>query len=332
MAANWIDKGGYYSFDRLSAKMRFATQPYMPLKQFVRDEPVIGSKAGDTVNIPKAYNLTRAYPTSALSETSPMTETDWTAGTTSVTISEWGDAVPFTEKFMRLSDFDPQDITSKLLMHSMAKNQNYLIITELKKTGLKYAATGTAGTAPTRGVPATWGADPGTWARSLEAWDLRQLRADAMDTYGIPPLTGEVSEFAQYALVGSQGIMNCFLADSTVQSAINASWTSAGRDNPLLRGSIGIYNGVLLILDTSGLLGGLQDTNYSGEAVFFGDDAVVSATALYPEIRVKTPEDYGRDRGIAWYGLYGYRLVGGDAEAEWTAGHARAIHLTSSAT
>lgn len=330
MATNWIDKGGYFAYDRLSAKLRFAAQPLMPLKRFVRDEPVLGSMAGDTVNITHAYDLSSAYPTSPLTETAPMPENASTEGTVTLTLDEWGDTVPFTEKFMRLSDFSPEEITTKRLMKSMALAQNYEIIREMKTTDLKYGPT--SATATTTGTFSAVGADPGTWLRSLNVTDLLALRAKALDTYGIPPLTGPVSEVAQFGLVCSQTVLNNFLVDSSIAAALNASFTGSGASNPLLKGTLGVAYGVLFMLDTSGMLSSAAvDSTFTGEALFFGDDAVVSATALYPEIRVKTPEDYGRDRGIGWYGIYGYKLVGGSTAAEIAGGVNRVIHLTGTA-
>ena len=41
----------------------------------------------------------------------------------------------------------------------------------------------------------------------------------------------------------------------------------------------------------------------------FGADAVMEAVALQEEIRAKIPGDYGRSRGIAWYGILGFAKI-----------------------
>jgi len=48
---------------------------------------------------------------------------------------------------------------------------------------------------------------------------------------------------------------------------------------------------------------------YKGGAVFFGEDAVLKAVAIAPEIREKIPADFGRDKALAWYGLLAYQIV-----------------------
>jgi N4-gp56 family major capsid protein len=327
MATTWTSKGGYLSFDRLSAKLRYATQQISPLMQFVRDEPKLGGNKGDTVNITKIYNATREYPTTPLSETAPIPANDWTQNQVSLTLDEWGDSFDLTEKFTTLSDFDPNDITTRLLMDSMKKNQNYLIATELKKTALKYAPT--SATAATAGTFTKDGTDPGNFARALNKTDLYALRDAAIDTYRLPPLTGPISEVAQYAMACSQHVISAFMQDSDIANALNYSYMGNGNGNPLLKGSLGVFNGVIFYLDTQNFAT-TQDT-FSGEAVFFGDDAVVSGTAIYPELRRKDGVDYGRDPGVAWYGIYNFKIVGGASQAEVDAYQARAIHLTSSA-
>jgi hypothetical protein len=44
----------------------------------------------------------------------------------------------------------------------------------------------------------------------------------------------------------------------------------------------------------------------SSWAMFFGDDPVTEAPVIPEEVRAKLPEDYGRDKGAAWYYLGGF--------------------------
>jgi hypothetical protein len=43
--------------------------------------------------------------------------------------------------------------------------------------------------------------------------------------------------------------------------------------------------------------------------MFFGSDPVIQAVAIPEEVRAKIPQDYGRDKGIAWYALLGFQRV-----------------------
>jgi hypothetical protein len=40
-----------------------------------------------------------------------------------------------------------------------------------------------------------------------------------------------------------------------------------------------------------------------------GADSIVEGVAIPEEVRVKIPVKYGRDKGIAWYALLGFKLV-----------------------
>jgi len=43
--------------------------------------------------------------------------------------------------------------------------------------------------------------------------------------------------------------------------------------------------------------------------VIFGEDPVREIVAIPEEVRAKLPEDYGRDKGIAWYAMLGWGRV-----------------------
>lgn len=88
---------------------------------------------------------------------------------------------------------------------------------------------------------------------------------------------------------------------------------------------MGTFMGIQFFLDT-------QNTG-KGEFIFFGDDVVAKAEPLAPEIRRKNPLDYGRDQGVAWYGLSGFKFCGSITNAQAEAYLGRAIHgLVVSAT
>jgi hypothetical protein len=59
--------------------------------------------------------------------------------------------------------------------------------------------------------------------------------------------------------------------------------------------------------------------------VIFGADAVVMALALDPELRAMIPRDYGRQKGVAWYGIAQWSVVWDTANA----GQARIVRIDS---
>lgn len=79
--------------------------------------------------------------------------------------------------------------------------------------------------------------------------------------------------------------------------------------------------------NTNSLSATLGTGSVLGEAVFFGDDPVAMATVIDPELRAKESGDYGRSKGVAWYGVYGFDQIWYDSA---NAGEARVVHVTSS--
>jgi len=51
----------------------------------------------------------------------------------------------------------------------------------------------------------------------------------------------------------------------------------------------------------SGVTGGI------GEALLLGDDSIIEGVALREELRYKLAVKYGRDKGLAWYGIMGWK-------------------------
>ena len=94
---------------------------------------------------------------------------------------------------------------------------------------------------------------------------------------------------------------------------------------PLFRGEVGVYYGTRHVEETQWLSNTIGTGSVYGESVFFGNDAVVEGIAVPEDVRIKIPQDYGRDQGIAWYFLGGWRIV-------WrhdAGGEARIIFVTS---
>jgi N4-gp56 family major capsid protein len=60
---------------------------------------------------------------------------------------------------------------------------------------------------------------------------------------------------------------------------------------------------------TSALSNGVGTGSVLGEAIFFGEDPVREIVAIPEEVRAKLPEDYGRDKGLAWYAMLGWGRV-----------------------
>lgn len=78
--------------------------------------------------------------------------------------------------------------------------------------------------------------------------------------------------------------------------------------------------------NTTALANNKGTGNVLGEALIFGDDAVVIAEAEPFELRAAIPGDFGRQKAVAWYGIAAWACVWDTSNA----GEARVVRISSS--
>lgn len=102
--------GGYAYSDNLSRELRTAVQPGLRMRQFadVKDPEHQGLHKGATFH----WNVYSDVGTAgaSLTETNALPETNFTITQGSLTITEYGNSVPFTEKLDNLSEQPVKEI------------------------------------------------------------------------------------------------------------------------------------------------------------------------------------------------------------------------------
>lgn len=73
-------------------------------------------------------------------------------------------------------------------------------------------------------------------------------------------------------------------------------------------GEIGRYENVRFVEQTN-IAKSAWSQAKSDWAFFFGEDTVAEGIVIPEEMRGKIPSDYGRSKGIAWYGLLGFGIT-----------------------
>lgn len=344
---------GYNSYARVSSIIRKATQDENPYLQFVTTEEVLGgSKKGDTIGITRKYDTTGGYPKSPLAEKSKIPVTDYVQDSVTLTLKEWGNRIDITEKLVKLSDFNEADKAAEALRDEWARWLSALWVNKAKQTSIKYCpvSSTTSEVSDYYAANSHWqatvtegeafhchidGSDPGTASRIIGEPDLWNLLMVARDLMKMKPLSGKFAKFGKYGLAINQITANNLMRNASIASALNYANMGRGENNPLFNGWLGQYAGIGFILDTQNLTGATTATT---EAIFFGGDAVTQAWAVEPEIRADMGEgynvsnDFGRDRGAAWYALGNYKFVGATTAAAVRAKLGRAIHITSASS
>lgn len=303
--------GGFLANPRLSAKIRHASQPMMRFRQFIRPEPGYGAHKSDKILFDRISNV--VVGGGSISELSKMPEDNVTITQGNVTVNEFGNSIPFTGKLDALSEFNIDNIIQKALMNDMAKVLDKQVGTTFQTCQVKATPRGTLASPSVQFDEA--GSATTAAQRDISAFDVKEIVDRMKSVYLVPKYDGE-----NYICICSVGFARALKDDPDWEDA-----AKYGEPERLFAGEIGRYYGVRFVEETNLLTNTLKATGFKGEAIFFGEDPVVEGVAVPEELRVKIPQDYGRDEGIAWYFLGGWSVTFATANA----GEAKIIHVTS---
>jgi len=281
--------GGFLSNDELSRQIRHASQTIQRFRQFVDPEPASGSGRGDNVFFNKISNISTAGGT--LIETDTIPKRNFTIKQGTLTITEYGNSIPYTLKARTLSEVDLPEIVKTVLRNDMAKVLDSAAAVQF--TSGDYIATVTNTATTTFGTAGTALATAGA---NLSDKNHRDI-IDRMKTLNIPTFDGE--NFVNISSTNNiRGVYDFF--------ETKVSQTSMA---PLYRGEIGTYYKCRFVEETNFLSNTKGSNGLYGASVYFGADAVREGIAIPEELRIDIPKDFGRDQGVAWYALLGFQEV-----------------------
>lgn len=270
-----------------------------------------GKHKGEQATLKRVKALTE--PTSpVLTEGIRISEDSLTINTRTMTVQEIGRAVPYTSLAEDLGDIDPENVIQKELRRQMKLSLDTLSATAFKEGQIKYIPTGVASrTINTDGTTAAA-------AVTLNTWHLEEIR-DYLATTLFAPKIGD-SYLGIFAQKSCRGIKR----DPAWEEWHKYTDPSAKWNN-----EIGRWEDIRIMeCNHTNALSNTKGTgSVLGEGVVFGDNAVVLAEAVTPELRAGIPADFGRLKSVAWYGVLVFRQVWGDSG---NAGEANVVHVTSS--
>lgn len=293
----WVTNtlGGYMYSDNLSKVLRHAVQPLCKFRQFadVKDAAVQGKGKGDTFH----WNVYSDVATqgTVLTETSTMPETNFTITQGTMTITEYGNSVPYTGKLDDLSEHPVKEVINKVLKNDAKRAFDAAAHAQFNATPLRVIATG--GTATNAVTLYTNGTVTGTNNVAL-GLDHVKVIADLMKERNIPPYEGD-----DYFAIANVTTLRKFKDDL---EAIR-KYTAEGF-GMIANGEVGRAENTRFV-EQNNIAKASWTNAKSNWAFFFGADTVAEGIAVPEEMRGKIPTDYGRSRGIAWYYLGGFGLV-----------------------
>ena len=285
--------GGYMHADNLSRKLRYAVKPLTKFRQLcdVKVATLQGKKKGDTFHWDVYSKVATAGTT--LTETNTMPETNFTITQGTLTITEFGNSVPYSGKLDNLSEHPLTEIINNVLKQDAVEAFDTAAHYQFNLTPLRvYPASGTATDAVTLGTASTVG---GTSSKAICKGHIGAI-VDLMKERNIPPYTGD----DYYALSWPSTFR-------TLKNDLESvhQYTTEGF-GMIMNGELGRYENCRFVEQTNIAKDG---TTYTDWAFFFGADTVAEAVCVPEEMRGKIPTDYGRSKGVAWYALGGFGIT-----------------------
>jgi N4-gp56 family major capsid protein len=295
----------------LSEELRNDVQPVSRFTQFCDVEAAIGKNNGETYT----WNVYSDVADTAadivgLNENDKMPEGNYDVTQGSLTIKEFGKAVPYSGKFDDLSERPVREITNKSLKNHAARTLDRVAHAAFDATILNMTSTSaSAATLTDDGTPS------GVASNALTKAHLRLISV-TMEERNIPTFDGEnyvgIMRPATFDPIG--------LELEGVHQYVDAGW------NQIMNGEKGKYNGMRFVTQTNIESEGWTNTD---AAYFFGADTVTEAVACPLELRGKIADDYGRGKGIAWYYLGNFGITHADQTSAATKAQARIIKWAS---
>jgi N4-gp56 family major capsid protein len=297
--------GGFLYSRQLSNVLRMNVQPLVKFRQFadVRDASQQGRKKGDTFTWDVISDV--ATPGAVLVETNTMPETNLTITQGTLTITEYGNSIPYSGKLDNLSKFPVIEIIQKGLKNDAVKTFDRAAWAQFNTTLLRAVPTGGSSatgaiTLTTNGTATLTNNDPynNSYAKSI---------VDTMKERNIPAYIGD----DYYALAWPTTLRTFKNNLETIHQYSDTGFKL------IMNGEIGRYENVRYVEQTNVAKGTGTDgitttawTNGKSDWIFFfGNDTIAEAMAIPEEMRGKIPTDYGRSKGVAWYYLGGFGIV-----------------------
>lgn len=305
MASTWADLGsGDYTNPELSSKARMLQALESRFFDIVEpaDDLALGKNHGDKVAW-KIFGRVSGTATSPLTENQTVPFAVLPEYEVSTTVYERGLALSYTGQREDLDRLSIKDPIIKALKDSSSRTHNKLIYDALA-AGRSFCYT--ALTASTRNFT-TNGTPTGTAAIGFSAFHAREVVKD-LEKVNTPKFDGK-----GYVCIGSPTMIHGLITDTASGGFIDVKKYTSEADG-LLTGEIGSFFGTRYIKDNDVLNGSLDAIGTGsafGSGFFLGAEACKEITVYPMELRANSNlgGDFGRQAGIAWLSLLGYKTV-----------------------
>lgn len=313
----WVTNtlGGYCYSPKLSKQMREQAAPMFVFRNFVDvSEKGLGANKGDKVPFVKRLRIDTRGTT--LVETTTMPKNNIKFTTDSVAVTEMGNGLDYTQKLESLSEFNMKDQFQQGLVQDQKDAIDYRIALQFQSAKFKAVATNTATTVFTSDGTAT-----ATASANISDKNVRDI-VDYLSISQCPKFKGGDFYMGILSVKSMRGVYDYLQA--VAQYA---------EPEFRFKNEVGQYYGARHVVENNILSNILGSGTAFGEALYFGDEAVVESVALPEELRYEET-DLGRSKSLAWYAILGWKKmwdITNDDLNSTGKGFERIVHVTSHA-
>ncbi len=309
LAMNWEDQGGFLANDILNKRWREVAQPLMKFRQFCSIKEAFGKNKGENVNWDKAANVSTRG--GSMVETNTFNQSDIALSLGTLSVNEYGNSIPYTDKGMTLSQVDFEAILRSGLMNDQVKVIDGLVERQFNATPLRYVGTATAS-----GIVTTNGTATATCTGGFKAYHLRQMVTE-LETRNVPGYASAGGDYV--AILSTEAHQELFADLESLNKYVETGHTK------IAAGEVGRYYNCRIVKDsyasrfvTDAEARTEAEASFAGlsgskPAYIFGSDTCREAIVVPEQVRKKVVTDYGRSKGLAWYWLGGFKIEWDDA-------------------
>lgn len=189
-----------------------------------------------------------------------------------------------------LSALNVKNIQVEALKNDQVKAIDKRVEAQMDACKIRYvSSTDTSGNFTTDGTATL------TASGNLNQYHVKQIVDYMMGTMLVPPLEGGDDYMAICTVSAYRGI----------HDSLDDVWQYTRYP---VNGEVGKWYNTRFVRDTNSMDNSIGASNVTGEAYFFGKDAVLEAVAMAEELRFEV-KDMGRDKRIGWIAMLGFKII-----------------------
>ena len=252
----------------------------------------------------------------SIAETATMPLGTQTVSTATIAISEYGQAITFSQLAALTMDADPAQIAGDLSARDARLSLEKAA--HLAMCGTSHALSGClvkyVGTATAGGVTTVDGSATVTNTSALNKYHWSSIRDYLVGTLYAEPF----DNVGNYA-----GILSVKAARNIKDDSSFESIRMYADPGSFLSGELGKLDGIRVVESVYNMDNSIGNGALSGEAIFFGAEPLYEVV-VQPEQTVYQLTDYGRVQGLGWYYVGGFKC-------NQVGSYGRLVHWTSKA-